>query len=162
MKIGIVGLGYVGLVTAAVLADQGHYIVGVDIDEDKVKGLNCSRLPIYEPGLDELISKNRNRLYFTTKYNDLSDVELAFITVSTPTVNGRIYLDYVFSAARSLQIIPKDSIIVVKSTVIPGTSRRVKEISGREVVANPEFLREGSAIQDTLKPDRIVIGSESK
>ena len=162
MKIGIVGLGYVGLVTAAVLADQGHYIVGVDIDENKVKGLNCNRIPIYEPGLEELIAKNRNRLHFTTKYEDLSDVQLAFITVSTPTVNGRIYLDYVFSAAKSLRVIPKDSIIVVKSTVIPGTSRKVREISGREVVANPEFLREGSAIQDTLKPDRIVIGSESK
>ncbi|XAF01703.1 UDP-glucose/GDP-mannose dehydrogenase family protein [Sulfolobus tengchongensis] len=162
MKIGIVGLGYVGLVTTAVLADQGHYIVGVDIDENKVKGLSCNRIPIYEPGLEELISRNRERLYFTNKYDDLSDVDLVFITVSTPTVNGRIYLDYVFSAAKSLQVLPKDSIIVVKSTVVPGTSRKVKEISGREVVTNPEFLREGSAIQDTIRPDRIIIGSENK
>ena len=162
MKIGVVGLGYVGLVTTAVLADQGHYVVGVDIDENKVKGLNCNRVPIYEPGLDELLAKNRERLHFTTKYEDLSDVDLAFITVSTPTVDGRIYLGYVFSAAKSLSVIPKDSVIVVKSTVIPGTARKVKEISGREVVSNPEFLREGSAIQDTVKPDRIVIGSDSK
>ena len=162
MKIGVIGLGYVGLVTAAVLADQGHYIVGVDIDESKVRGLNCNRVPIYEPGLDELIAKNRERLQFTTKYEDLSDVDLAFVTVSTPTVNGRIYLGHVFSAAKSLSVIPKDSVIVVKSTVIPGTARKVKEISGREVVSNPEFLREGSAIQDTVKPDRVVIGSDSK
>ncbi|QXJ28577.1 UDP-glucose 6-dehydrogenase [Saccharolobus shibatae B12] len=162
MKIGIVGLGYVGLVTAAVLADQGHYVAGVDIDENKVKGLNCNRLPIYEPGLDELIAKNRDRLHFTNRYDEVSEVELAFITVSTPTINGRINLDYVFLAAKSLRIIPKDSVIVVKSTVVPGTSRKVREISEREVVSNPEFLKEGSAIQDTLKPDRIVIGSESK
>lgn len=161
MKIGIVGLGYVGLVTAAVLADRGHYIVGVDIDENKVKGLNCSRIPIYEPGLEELLSKNRDRLHFTTRYEELKDVELAFITVSTPTINGKIFLDYVYSAAKSLQVLPKDSIIVIKSTVVPGTSRRVKEISGREVVANPEFLKEGSAILDTIKPDRIIIGSEN-
>ncbi|WP_016732439.1 UDP-glucose dehydrogenase family protein [Saccharolobus islandicus] len=161
MKIGIVGLGYVGLVTAAVLADRGHYIVGVDIDENKVNGLNCGRIPIYEPGLEELLTKNRDRLHFTTRYEELKDVELVFITVSTPTINGKISLDYVYSAAKSLQVLPKDSIIVVKSTVVPGTSRRVKEISGREVVANPEFLREGSAILDTIKPDRIIIGSEN-
>lgn len=163
MKIGIVGLGYVGLVTAAVLSSQGHEVYGVDIDESKIKGLNCGRSLIYEPGLHELLEKNRNRLFFSTDYKILEPVNVAFITVSTPTVNGRINLDYVLSAAKSLSaVLDKDSIIAVKSTVIPGTARKVKEISGREIVSNPEFLREGSAIQDTIKPDRIVIGSFTK
>lgn len=163
MKIGIVGLGYVGLVTAAVLAEQGHYVIGVDIDENKVNDLRCNRIPIYELGLDELLLKNSKRLTYTTNYSELADVDLAFITVSTPTINNRIYLEYVFSAAKSLRnLLKKDSIIVIKSTVVPGTARKVKELARREVVSNPEFLREGNAIQDTLHPDRVVIGSDSK
>lgn len=163
MRIGVIGLGYVGLVTAAVLADQGHIVIGVDIDESRVNGLNCGRLPFFEPGLRELIDKNRGKLFFSRSYSDLSDVDVAFLTVSTPTVDGKIYLGNVFSAAESLShILRRDSIVVVKSTVIPGTSRRVKEIVKREVVVNPEFLREGNAIFDTLHPDRVVIGSDSK
>ncbi len=163
MRIGVIGLGYVGLVTAAVLADQGHIVIGVDIDESRVNGLNCGRLPFFEPGLRELIDKNRGKIFFSRSYSDLSDVDVAFLTVSTPTVDGKIYLGNVFSAAESLShILRRDSIVVVKSTVIPGTSRRVKEIVKREVVVNPEFLREGNAIFDTLHPDRVVIGSDSK
>jgi UDPglucose 6-dehydrogenase len=163
LRIGVIGLGYVGLVTAAVLADQGHIVIGVDIDESRVNGLNCGRLPFFEPGLRELIDKNRGKLFFSRSYSDLSDVDVAFLTVSTPTVDGKIYLGNVFSAAESLShILRRDSIVVVKSTVIPGTSRRVKEIVKREVVVNPEFLREGNAIFDTLHPDRVVIGSDSK
>jgi UDPglucose 6-dehydrogenase len=163
LRIGVIGLGYVGLVTAAVLADQGHIVIGVDIDESRVNGLNCGRLPFFEPGLRELIDKNRGKIFFSRSYSDLSDVDVAFLTVSTPTVDGKIYLGNVFSAAESLShILRRDSIVVVKSTVIPGTSRRVKEIVKREVVVNPEFLREGNAIFDTLHPDRVVIGSDSK
>ncbi|QXJ28649.1 UDP-glucose 6-dehydrogenase [Saccharolobus shibatae B12] len=163
MKIGIVGLGYVGLVTGAVLADQGHYIIGVDIDENKVNGLNCNKIPIYEPGLDELIMKNREKIQFTTNYSALSDANVVFIAVSTPTINGKIFLDYIYSAAKNLQkILNNESIVVTKSTVIPGTSRKVKEITKREVIVNPEFLREGSAIIDTKHPDRIVIGGDDE
>ncbi|MCH4816289.1 MAG: UDP-glucose/GDP-mannose dehydrogenase family protein [Saccharolobus sp.] len=163
MKIGIVGLGYVGLVTGAVLADQGHYIIGVDIDENKVNGLNYNKIPIYEPGLDELIMKNREKIQFTTNYSALSDANVVFIAVSTPTINGKIFLDYIYSAAKNLQkILNNESIVVTKSTVIPGTSRKVKEITKREVIVNPEFLREGSAIIDTKHPDRIVIGGDDE
>jgi len=94
LRIGVVGLGYVGLVTAAVLADKGYEVVGVDVDERKVEGLNCGRVPIYEPGLKELLTRSQGRLTFTTDYSRLSDVDVAFIAVSTPTVNGRISLDY--------------------------------------------------------------------
>ncbi|MUN28975.1 UDP-glucose dehydrogenase family protein [Sulfuracidifex metallicus] len=163
MKIGIIGLGYVGLVTSAVLADQGHLVVGVDVDSKRVEGLSCGRNPIYEPGLDELLAKNKDRLQFTTDYAKLSDVDVAFISVSTPTVNGEIYLEYVMSASKSLaKVLRKDSLIVMKSTVLPGTSRKVREITGREVVSNPEFLKEGSAIKDSINPDRVVIGSYTK
>jgi UDPglucose 6-dehydrogenase len=162
LRIGVVGLGYVGLVTAAVLADKGYEVVGVDVDERKVEGLNCGRVPIYEPGLKELLTRSQGRLTFTTDYSRLSDVDVAFIAVSTPTVNGRISLDYVLSASRSLKVLGKDSVIAVKSTVIPGTARKVRELSGREVVSNPEFLKEGSAIRDTTNPDRIVIGGEAQ
>jgi len=163
MIIGIVGLGYVGLVTGAVLADQGHYVIGVDIDEKKVNGLNCNRIPIYEPGLDELIMKNKKKIQFTTNYSDLSDANIVFIAVSTPTINGKIFLDYIYSAGENLQkILNKESVIVIKSTVVPGTSRKVKEITKREVIVNPEFLREGSAITDTKHPERIVIGGDDE
>ncbi|MCY0851016.1 UDP-glucose dehydrogenase family protein [Sulfuracidifex metallicus] len=163
MKIGIIGLGYVGLVTSAVLADQGHLVVGVDVDSKRVEGLSCGRNPIYEPGLDELLAKNKDRLQFTTDYAKLSDVDVAFISVSTPTVNGEIYLEYVMSASKSLaKVLSKDTLIVMKSTVLPGTSRKVREITGREVVSNPEFLKEGSAIKDSINPDRVVIGSYTK
>ncbi|AAK41109.1 UDP-glucose 6-dehydrogenase (ugd) [Saccharolobus solfataricus P2] len=163
MRIGVVGLGVVGLVTGAVLADQGHEVVGVDIDQNKVKGLQCNRSPIYEPGLDELLLKNKNRFLFTTDYSALKDVDIVFITVATPTVEGKNYIGYVLDAAKTMKpYLKRDAIVVVKSTVVPGTSRKVKQIVEREVVANPEFLKEGSAVIDTIKPDRIVIGSDSK
>ncbi|BCU69067.1 UDP-glucose dehydrogenase family protein [Stygiolobus caldivivus] len=163
MKIGIVGLGVVGLVTGAVLADQGHEIVGVDIDQNKVKGLQCNRSPIYEPGLDELLQKNKERFTFTTDYSMLKEADVVFITVATPTVEGKNYIGYVLDAAKAMKpYLKRDTIVVVKSTVVPGTSRKVKQIVEREVVSNPEFLREGNAVVDTAKPDRIVIGSDNK
>jgi len=164
MRIGIVGLGIVGLATGVVLAEQGHKIIGVDIDQSKVKGLECKRSPIYEPGLQEMLERYFHNFTFTTDYGLLSDTDLVFITVSTPTIDGKIYLGYVFDAAKRLGDVLKrnDTIVVIKSTVVPGTARKVKEIVKNDVVSNPEFLREGSAILDTKNPDRIVIGSENK
>ncbi|GGT92724.1 UDP-glucose 6-dehydrogenase [Sulfodiicoccus acidiphilus] len=162
MRIGVVGLGYVGLVTAAVLADRGHDVVGVDVDGRKVEALKVGRVPIFEPGLDDLLSENEERLHFSTDYSSLRDAELAFVAVSTPTVDGKIKLDYVLSAARSLStVLGRDAVVAIKSTVVPGTARRVRSVADREVVSNPEFLKEGSAIHDTLRPDRVVIGSFS-
>ncbi|ARM74635.1 UDP-glucose dehydrogenase family protein [Acidianus manzaensis] len=165
MKIGIVGLGVVGLSTGVVLADQGHEILGVDIDEKRVSGLECRKSPIYEPELQELLVKNFDKMKFSTDYSILSDADVIFITVSTPTVNGKIYLNYVFDASKKIaETVKKSSTIVIKSTVVPGTARKVKEILGHnlKVVVNPEFLKEGNAIRDTRNPDRIVIGSEDK
>jgi len=164
MRIGIVGLGIVGLATGVVLAEQGHKIIGVDIDQSKVKGLECKRSPIYEPGLQEMLERYFHNFTFTTDYGLLSDADLVFITVSTPTIEGKIYLGYVFDVAKRLRDVLKrnDAIVVIKSTVVPGTARKVKEIVKNDVVSNPEFLREGSAILDTKSPDRIVIGSENK
>lgn len=164
MKIGIVGLGVVGLATGVVLAEQGHKIIGVDIDQNKVKGLECKRSPIYEPGLQEMLERYFHNFTFTTDYGLLFNTDLVFITVSTPTIDGKIYLGYVFDVAKRLRDVLKrnDAIVVIKSTVVPGTARKVKEIVKNDVVSNPEFLREGSAILDTKNPDRIVIGSENK
>lgn len=161
MRIGIVGLGVVGLSTGVVLAERGHEVVGVDIDQGRVQGLQCRRPPIYEPGLEEALNRNFERMKFSTDYSSLSDAEVIFITVSTPTVDGRIYLGYVFDAARRIREVAR-GVIAIKSTVVPGTARKVKEITNLKVVSNPEFLREGNALHDTESPDRVVIGSDDK
>lgn len=161
MRVGVVGLGYVGLITALVLAEKEHVVVGVDVDQGKVEELRCNRSPFYEPGVEDLLAKNR--VTYTTDYSALGEVDLAFIAVSTPTVGGKIYLDHVFSAAKSLgEVLRREAVVVVKSTVVPGTARKVGEVSGRRVVSNPEFLREGNAINDTLHPDRVVVGSSDR
>ena len=163
MKIGVIGMGYVGTVTAAVLADQGYEVVGVDRNKWKVNLLSKGVSPIYEPGLGDLIRKNLSRLRFTTDYNELKGCDVVFITVSTPSKpSGEIDLSNVFSAVEGLMGIGYDGIIAIKSTVIPGTARKVEEKTGLPVVSNPEFLREGSAVYDTLHPDRVVIGSRDK
>ncbi len=164
MKIGIVGLGVVGLATGVVLAEQGHNIIGVDVDQDKINDLLQKRSPIYEPGLQEMLDAYFNKFTFTTDYSMLRDSDIIFITVPTPTINGRINLEYVFNSAKRLKEVLKknESIVVIKSTVIPGTARKVKEIVMNNVVSNPEFLREGNAILDTRRPDRVVIGGDNK
>jgi len=163
MIIGVIGLGYVGTVTATVLANQGHSVIGVDISKWKVKLLAKGKPPIYEPGLEELLRKNFNRLKFTTDYNLLKNCDVVFLTVSTPSnPSGEVDLSNVFAAVKGLVSIGYDGIIVIKSTVIPGTARKVERITGLPVVSNPEFLREGNAIHDTMHPDRIVIGSRDK
>ncbi|MGC9123994.1 MAG: UDP-glucose dehydrogenase family protein [Thermoplasmata archaeon] len=160
MKIAVVGLGFVGCVTAAVLADQGNEVIGLDIDAQKIKLLNSGKSPIFEPGLEELIKKNEKNLKFTTDYSLLSDSDVIFIAVPTPNENGKIDLNYVYSAIKSVALINKNAIIVIKSTVIPGTGTRLEKEFNVKIVSNPEFLREGNAIYDTMHPDRVVIGGD--
>lgn len=162
MKIGIVGLGYVGLVTAAVLADQGNEIVGVDTDPEKIEKLRSGKSVIFEPGLDELLSANVERLEFSSSYEKLLSADAIFICVSTPDSTAGIDLKYVFSAFESLRKLKVRKPVAIKSTVIPGTAGSVLERTGIGCVSNPEFLREGTAIHDSVHPERVVIGGIDK
>jgi UDPglucose 6-dehydrogenase len=175
MNICVVGTGYVGLVTGAVFADLGNDVVCVDNQADKIAALQAGRMPIYEPGLEEMVARNvaDGRLAFTT---DLAAAVrrslIVFITVGTPAkVDGESDLSAVEEVARGIaQAMEKYTVIVNKSTVPVGTGDFVREVIEKhqrhpvpfDVVSNPEFLREGSAIEDTLRPDRIVIGAPSQ
>jgi UDPglucose 6-dehydrogenase len=174
MDIGIIGCGYVGLVTAAVFADLGNNVLCADVDEERIKILLSGGCPIYEPGLPEMIDRNRNenRLDFSTSTSSCTQrSEIIFICVGTPSGNnGKTDLSQVEAAAQSIaEALDGPKIIVNKSTVPVGTGDRVKHVidanrkNGEpfEVVSNPEFLREGQAVRDTLQPDRIVIGATS-
>ncbi|MCG8428777.1 MAG: UDP-glucose/GDP-mannose dehydrogenase family protein [Chromatiales bacterium] len=177
MKITVFGIGYVGLVQAAVLADAGHHVYCVDIDERKVENLNNNIIPIYEPGLTPLIEHNRNegRLHFTTDASEaISHGEFQFIAVGTPPdEDGSADLQYVLAVAETIAThMSEPKIIINKSTVPVGTADIVKahvskilakrnETLSFHVVSNPEFLKEGAAISDCAKPDRIVIGTDS-
>lgn len=172
-KITVMGVGYVGLVTGTCLAEMGNEVVGVDIDKDRVKKLNKGIIPIYEQGLEELVKENRRqkKLSFTTDVNKaVKNAEVVFIAVGTPSLpDGGVNLEYVKSAAESIgKNMNGYKVIVNKSTVPIGTGELVERIikkyySGNfDVVSNPEFLREGSAVYDCLNPDRIVIGNGSK
>jgi len=171
-NITVIGVGYVGLVTGVCFADLGNKVVCVDIDEERIENLKQGVMPIYEPGLEELVARNvrAGRLSFTTSYTEgLQDAEFAFIAVGTPEgVDGEADLQYVRMAARSIaELIKHPLIIVNKSTVPVGTGDWVADIirehrnDGTDfaVVSNPEFLREGSAISDFMYPDRVVLGS---
>jgi len=168
----VIGAGYVGLVTGTCFADLGNRVTCVDIDEEKIEKLRAGIMPIYEPGLEEMVRRNQaaGRLHFTTSYAEgLKDAEFVFIAVGTPEgVDGEADLRYVRMAAESIaQHMDHPLIIVNKSTVPVGTGDWVADIVRRHqpkpipfsVVSNPEFLREGSAIQDFLNPDRVVLGS---
>ncbi len=161
MKIAIVGLGYVGLVTAAVLASQGNKVIGIDVDKSKINILKSGKIPIFEPGLEQTLKKAGSYLTFTDNFEDIGGCVLTFICVPTPNSNGKIDLTYVFSAAEEVSKNNNKTMIVIKSTVLPGTARKVSDITGLNVISNPEFTREGSAINDTENPDRIVIGGSS-
>ena len=178
MKISIIGTGYVGLVTGVCLADFGNNIICIDNDKEKIDILNKGQLPIYEPGLKEIIERNRDykRIEFTTdiKYA-VSQSEVIFITVGTPEKeDGDADLKYVFKVAKDIaHYMNGYKVVVDKSTVPIGTGKKVAEIIQDilkdrkvnhkfDVVSNPEFLREGKALYDFMHPDRIVIGSESK
>jgi len=171
-NITVVGTGYVGLATGTCLADLGNQVVGLDIDEHKIKMLRQGQCPIYEPGLEEMVRRNlsANRLSFTTSYEEaLKDAEFVFVAVGTPEgVDGEADLRYVRMAAESIaKAMDHPMIIVNKSTVPVGTGDFVADIIRKyqpesvpfAVVSNPEFLREGSAVYDFLNPDRVVLGS---
>jgi UDPglucose 6-dehydrogenase len=171
-QICVVGVGYVGLVTAACFADLGNRVIALDVNEEKISGLKNGKLPIYEPGLKELVEHNvkSRRLSFTTSYAEaLQDTEFAFIAVGTPMgVDGEADLQYVEAAARDIaQYMTSSLIIINKSTVPVGTGDWVADIVNRfqkqpipfSVVSCPEFLREGSAISDFMQPYRTVLGS---
>lgn len=175
MKITLVGTGHVGLITGTCLAEIGHIVTCYDIDRDKIELLKQGCLPFYEPGLKELVKKNteNGRLSFTYSDRDaLLNSEIIYITVGTPMgTDGQIDLRYLYSAAdRIAEYISNEVIIVMKSTVPIGTNQMIKErIQSAlsvpvsiEIVSNPEFLREGSAIHDTFFGDRIVIGCDCK
>jgi UDPglucose 6-dehydrogenase len=175
MKIAVIGAGYVGLVSGACLAEFGFDVFCVDQDVARVADLNQGRIPIHEPGLDMLIHANRRagRLHFTGDLKSaVSKAEAVFIAVSTPTRRGDDAADlaYVHKAAEQIAAaLDGYCVIITKSTVPVGTARKLKaQIKAErpdaefDVAANPEFLREGSAVDDFLRPDRIVIGSESK
>ncbi len=173
-SVAIVGAGYVGLTTAIGLADLGNQVIGLDIDEDRVRTLSEGRLPFYEPGLAELLVRNlaAQRLRFTTSYAEaISGADFAFIAVATPEgEDGQADLRYVDAAARSIaEVMDGYLVIINKSTVPIGTgdvvSQRIREVNGHhdfDVVSNPEFLREGSALTDFMQPDRVVIGAHNR
>jgi UDPglucose 6-dehydrogenase len=176
MKLSIIGTGYVGLVTGTCFAKLGHTVTCVDIDPEKIKKINNGISPIYEEGLDCLLSENKEKISATTDYTSaLLHTDITFLCVGTPsTKNGSIDLSYLKEATKKIATILKNKktwhLIVVKSTTLPGTTRTVvlpllEQYSGKKVgpdiglAMNPEFLKEGVAIQDFLQPDRIVVGS---
>lgn len=175
MKIAMIGTGYVGLVSGACFAEFGPDVVCVDLDGAKVERLRRGEIPIYEPGLDDLVAKGvkSGRLTFTTSLTDaVAGADAVFIAVGTPSRRGDGHADLRFVEAAAAEIakaLTAYAVVVTKSTVPVGTGRRVAEIIRAEnpladfdVVSNPEFLREGSAIGDFMRPDRVVIGAETE
>ena len=167
MKIGIIGLGYVGLITGVGFASLGNKVVGIDVDEKKIEKINKGESPIYEKDLESKLKENKENFTATTKIEELKDCEIIFICVGTPSKeDGSIDLKYIKQAAEDIsKILDSYKIIVVKSTVIPGTTESLIKILGKKVgrdfglAMNPEFLKEGSALKDFFEPDRIVVGS---
>ncbi|MBI1858473.1 MAG: UDP-glucose/GDP-mannose dehydrogenase family protein [Candidatus Melainabacteria bacterium] len=172
MKISVIGLGYVGLVTGACFAELGHEVLGIDIDESKIKALKDGEMPIYEPGLRELVLRNKTdgRLKFQSSITkEIDDSLLIFIAVGTPSLeNGKSDTTAVYKAIDSIiPYIKNYKIFVLKSTVPIGTNEELKKYLDNklktefDVASNPEFLKEGSAVNDFMKPDRIIIGTNS-
>ncbi len=175
MKIAMIGSGYVGLVSGVCFSDFGHDVVCIDKDGSKIAKLEAGEVPIYEPGLDELISRNvsSGRLSFSTDLAaSVAEADAVFIAVGTPTRRGDGHADltYVFAAAEEIaHAIKNYTVVVTKSTVPVGTNARVEEIVRKanpsadfDVASNPEFLREGAAIEDFMRPDRVVVGAENE
>jgi UDPglucose 6-dehydrogenase len=172
MKISVIGTGYVGLVVGACLAETGNQVVGADIDQRKIDGLKENVLPIYEPGLDQYVARNQQagRLTFTTDVGGaIAGSEVVFIAVGTPPdEDGSADLRHVLAVAETIgKHMAREMVIVTKSTVPVGTAAKVSEAVTRNakfpfhVVSNPEFLKEGAAIDDFMKPDRVVLGAET-
>jgi UDPglucose 6-dehydrogenase len=173
MKIAVVGTGYVGLVVGACLAENGNEVICVDKDAAKIAVLEAGRMPIYEPGLEELVRRNHalERLTFTTELpGAIRASEIVFIAVGTPQgEDGSADLQHVLDVARAVgRTIDKYTVVVDKSTVPVGTARQVRDVIAAEttqpfsVVSNPEFLKQGAAIEDFMKPDRVVIGADDQ
>ena len=170
MKIAIVGTGYVGLVAGVCFADAGRHVICVDRDEKKIQALRAGQVPIYEPGLEELMEHSRSRLEFTTDLKHaVQDATILFVAVGTPEkADGSADLGPTMAVVEGICAHANDrKVIVLKSTVPVGTAKivraRVAELTKHtiEIVSNPEFLKEGAAIEDFLRPDRVVIGCES-
>jgi UDPglucose 6-dehydrogenase len=177
MKIVIIGTGYVGLVTGACFAEMGHKVTCLDIDSQKIKLLRQGKLPFYEPGLSEVVTRGvqSGRLFFTDSYSEgIDGARVCFLALPTPSEeNGLCNLSHVLKAATTLASEMSDSLIIVnKSTVPVGTAEKVRETIQKvldsrglslsfDIVSNPEFLREGTAVNDCMKPDRVVIGVDS-
>ncbi|MCA1297384.1 UDP-glucose dehydrogenase family protein [Stappia indica] len=173
MRIAMIGTGYVGLVSGVCFSEFGFDVTCVDIDADKIARLNNKEIPIYEPGLDALVERNleAGRLGFTTDLDGaVAAANVVFIAVGTPSRrgDGEADLTYVFDAARQVaRVLTPGTVVVIKSTVVVGTCRKVAQIIREErpdaefsIASNPEFLREGSAIEDFMRPDRVVVGAE--
>lgn len=169
MKVTIIGTGYVGLVTGTCFAEMGHAVTCVDIDAKKVERMKLGECPIYEPGLEAMMKSNieEKRLFFSTGYESVAAAQTVFLAVGTPaSESGQADLKYIFSACDGIAPHLKDgSVVVVKSTVPVGTGLKVRDyLAGKtskqfSVVNNPEFLKEGSAVEDFMKPERIIIGA---
>jgi UDPglucose 6-dehydrogenase len=165
-RLGVIGVGYVGLVTAACFAEAGHELVCLDIDEAKLERLRAGRAPIHEPGVEQLLAGNRERLSFTSSASELfARTEIAFVCVDTPpSASGDADLSRVEAVLDAIPAGTSDSVLVMKSTVPPGTGARLRRtldergLQGVAYASNPEFLREGSAIADFVHPDRVVVG----
>lgn len=176
MKIGVVGSGYVGLVTGACLAEKGRDVTVMDIDSAKVEALCKGQIPLYEPGLEALVGEGleQRHLSFTSDMSNIASSQIIFITVGTPDgENGAINTKYVFDAADSIGNSIRDvkdfQVIAVKSTVPPGTTRDLSKLISSykrdgtfAVASNPEFLKEGSAVEDFRRPDRVIVGTDSE
>ncbi len=160
MKVGVVGLGYVGLSIAIVFAEQGNTVIGVEVDGEKIEKLRKGIPTMFEPGIKEHLEKALPNLHISSDYSSLSETKFIYVAVPTPTVDGRIDLSHVEQAAISIKAACPQSVIVIKSTVVPGTAKKISRLTGMDVVSNPEFTREGHAIEDTLHPDRIILGAE--
>jgi UDPglucose 6-dehydrogenase len=165
----VIGTGYLGATHAAAMAELGHEVLGIDVDATKVARLNASDVPFFEPGLPELLKRqvDAGRLRFTTSFGEVGRYDVHFICVGTPQSKGKNAADMTYVNAAVDALLPElqpGAVVVGKSTVPAGTAaaiaRRVQEV-GADLVWNPEFLREGFAVQDTLTPDRIVMGAES-
>src|SRR4051794_10239783 len=162
--IGVIGTGYVGLVTAAGFAELGNEVYCVDIDEAKIEGLREGRIPIWEPGLEDLVARHRGRLHFSTDLREaLERARLLFVAVGTPpTYSGDADLSAVYAVVEAMPSSDRHA-LVMKSTVPVGTGETIKRVfaeqdKGFSYVSCPEFLKEGSAIKDFLEPDRVVVG----
>ena len=175
MRICMIGAGYVGLVSGVCFSEFGFHVDCIDLDSERIENLNNGVIPIYEPGLDDLVARNTEagRLFFTTDFdNTVANADVIFIAVGTPSRrgDGEADLEYVFNAARGIaRVMKPGAIVVTKSTVVVGTNRRIGEIIREtrpgvafSIASNPEFLREGSAIEDFMRPDRVIIGVEDE